>query len=108
MSRNTWIHAARFADLREGDVVAVDAGGREIALYLIDGEPFATDNRCTHGNARLSEGFLIDHCVECPLHQGQFDVRSGAPLCDPVTDPIRTYPVRRIGEAIEVMIGEAP
>jgi nitrite reductase/ring-hydroxylating ferredoxin subunit len=107
MSLNPWVPAARLSDLREGDVVAVDAGGREIALYLIDGEPFATDNRCSHGDARLSDGFVIDHCVECPLHQGQFDIRTGAPLCAPVTEPIRTYPVRRVGDALEVRVGEA-
>jgi nitrite reductase/ring-hydroxylating ferredoxin subunit len=107
MSLNAWVPAARLSDLREGDVVAVDAGGREIALYLIDGVPFATDNRCTHGDARLSEGFVIDHCIECPLHQGQFDIRSGAPLCDPVTEPIRTYAVRQVGDALEVRLGEA-
>jgi naphthalene 1,2-dioxygenase system ferredoxin subunit len=88
--------------LVEGDVVAADVEGREIALYLVDGTPYATDNLCTHGNARLSEGFVLGECVECPMHQGQFDIRSGQPLCAPVTEPLRTYPVRIVGDSVEV------
>ncbi len=58
------------------------------------GEIFATDNVCTHGQARLCEGFLEGHEIECPLHQGRFDIRTGRALCAPVTAPIRSYPVR--------------
>jgi naphthalene 1,2-dioxygenase system ferredoxin subunit len=108
MSQDTWVPAAPFSALREGDVIAVDVAGRDVALYLVGGEVFATDDTCTHGAARLSEGFVIDHCVECPLHQGQFDLRTGAPLCDPVTEPIRTYPVRRTGDLVEVRIEDEP
>jgi naphthalene 1,2-dioxygenase system ferredoxin subunit len=57
-------------------------------------EVFATDNLCTHGPGRLSNGFLLDHEIECPLHQGRFDVRSGQATCEPATDALRTYPVR--------------
>lgn len=82
-------------EVRESDVVGVIADdGREYAVYQVEGEIFVTDNGCTHGQARLSEGFLIDHCIECPFHQGQFDVRTGQPMCEPVTEAIRSYPVR--------------
>lgn len=99
-----WVRAADRADLREGDVVGAQVEGREIALYLVEGQPFATDDLCTHGNARLSEGFLMDECIECPLHQGQFDIRTGAPLCDPVTEPIRVYPARFIGDELQIAL----
>jgi naphthalene 1,2-dioxygenase ferredoxin component len=102
MSERRWVKAAGREELVEGDVVAVDVEGREIALYLVDGAAFATDNLCTHGNARLSEGFVLGDCIECPMHQGQFDIKSGAPLCAPVTEPLKTYPVRIHGDAVEV------
>jgi naphthalene 1,2-dioxygenase ferredoxin component len=89
-----WIDAAARADVPEGDVVGVQAGGRDIALYEVDGEVFATDNLCTHGHARLSDGFLEGKEIECPLHQGRFDVCSGAALCAPLTEGIKTYAVR--------------
>ena len=79
---------------RDAGGPAVTAGGREVALYGVDGEVYATDNICTHGQARLCEGFLEGHEIECPLHQGKFDVRTGAPTCAPVTEAIRSYPVK--------------
>ena len=89
-----WIDAAAQDDVPQDDVIAVTAGGLEVALYGVDGEVYATDNVCTHGQARLCEGFLEGHEIECPLHQGKFDVRTGAPTCAPVTEAIRSYPVK--------------
>ena len=102
---DNWVKAAALADLPADDALGVVVGGRELALYQVAGEVFATDNRCTHGNALLSEGFLMDNCIECPLHQGQFDVRTGEPLCAPVTVAIRTYPVMVEGAEILVDLG---
>ena len=99
-----WIDAAAQADVPPDDVIAVSAGGREVALYGVGGDVFATDNICTHGQARLCEGFLEGHEIECPLHQGKFDVRNGTPLCEPVTEPIRSYPVKRDGQRVFLLI----
>ena len=63
-------------------------------LYEVEGEVYATDNLCTHGAARMSDGFLEGREIECPLHQGRFDVCTGKTLCAPLTQDIRTYPVR--------------
>lgn len=93
MSEN-WIDAAGRDDVPEGDVVGIKVAGREIALYEVEGEIYATDNICTHGHARMSDGFLEGREIECPLHQGKFDVCSGKALCAPLTENIRTYPVR--------------
>ncbi|MDO8284113.1 MAG: non-heme iron oxygenase ferredoxin subunit [Rhodoferax sp.] len=91
---DNWIDAVALADVPEGDVMAVQVAGKEIALYEVEGEVFATDNICTHGHARLSDGFLEGKEIECPLHQGKFDVCSGKALCAPLTDNIKTYAVR--------------
>jgi naphthalene 1,2-dioxygenase system ferredoxin subunit len=93
MSEN-WIDAAALADVPEGDVIAMHVGGKEIALYEVEGEVFATDNICTHGHARLSDGFLEGKEIECPLHQGKFDICTGKALCAPLIDNIKTYAVR--------------
>ena len=89
-----WIDAAAFDDVPQGDVIGVVAGGHDIALYGVDGEVYATDNFCTHGHARLCEGFVEGHEIECPLHQGTFDVRTGQPTCAPATEALRSYPVK--------------
>ena len=56
-----WIDAIATDDIPEDDVLGVDIEGKSIALYRVDGEVFATDNLCTHGNARLCDGFLEGH-----------------------------------------------
>ena len=89
-----WIEAAAAADVPDGDVIGCAPAGRNIALYSVEGAIYATDNVCTHAHALLCEGFLEGHEIECPLHQGKFDVRTGKALTPPVTEDIRTYPVR--------------
>jgi naphthalene 1,2-dioxygenase system ferredoxin subunit len=93
MTQN-WIDAVAADAVPEEDVTAVMVAGKEIALYGVDGEVYATDNICTHGHARLCDGFLEGAEIECPLHQGKFDVRSGKAMCAPLTEDIRTYPVK--------------
>ena len=66
----TWIDIASKEDVPEDDVMGIDINTKSIALYQVDGEIFATNNICTHGNARLCDGFLEGHEIECPLHQG--------------------------------------
>jgi naphthalene 1,2-dioxygenase ferredoxin component len=93
MSDN-WMDAAALDDVPEGDVVGVIVQGKQIALYEVEGQIYATDNLCTHGAARMSDGFLEGREIECPLHQGRFDVCTGKAMCSPLTEDIRTYPVR--------------
>ncbi|TCT09423.1 non-heme iron oxygenase ferredoxin subunit [Paralcaligenes ureilyticus] len=77
----------------EDEPASVIVEGHDVAIYRVGEEIFATSNICTHGQARLCEGYLEDYEIECPLHQGRFDVRSGKALCAPVTVDIRVYPV---------------
>ena len=94
MDNLQWIDATAVEEVPEDDVIGVMIGDRDIALYNAGGEIFATDNICTHGHARLCEGFLEGHEIECPLHQGKFDIRTGAPTCAPVNEAIRSYPIK--------------
>jgi naphthalene 1,2-dioxygenase system ferredoxin subunit len=93
MSEN-WIEALALAAVPEGDVTAVNIHGKDIAIYDVEGDIYATDNICTHGHARLSDGFLEGSEIECPLHQGRFDVCTGKALCSPLREDIKIYPVK--------------
>ena len=104
MNDENWIDALAAGTLPTDDVVGVVVAGRDIALYTVGDAVYATDNICTHGQARLCDGFLDGHEIECPLHQGKFDVRDGKPLCEPVTLPLRSYPVRIDGARVYVRI----
>lgn len=89
-----WQDVASPDDFAASNAIAVSAGGRQIAIYLVNGTVFATDNACTHGAALLCDGFLEGYEIECPHHQGRFDVRTGAAICAPATIPLGTYPAR--------------
>ena len=104
MSNTDWTDAAAVDEVPQDDVIGMIIAGRDLALYNAGGEIFATDNTCTHGHARLCEGFLDGHEIECPLHQGKFDVRTGQPTCAPVTEAIRSYPVRIEGGRVFLAI----
>ena len=91
---DSWMDVMALEDVFEGEVMAVNVQGKEIALYEVQGELYATDNLCTHGAARLSDGFFEGREIECPFHQGRFDVCTGKALCAPLTENIRVYPVR--------------
>jgi naphthalene 1,2-dioxygenase system ferredoxin subunit len=89
-----WLDVAARDDIPDDDVIGVDLAGKSLALYGVDGEVYATDNICTHGHARLCDGFLEGHEIECPLHQGRFDIRSGKAMCAPLTEDVKIYPIK--------------
>ncbi|MFT3954682.1 MAG: non-heme iron oxygenase ferredoxin subunit [Piscinibacter sp.] len=100
MNETNWIDAMAADALPADDVIGVEVAGRDIAIYSVGDAVYATDNLCTHGHARLCDGFLDGHLIECPLHQGQFDVRDGQPACTPVTEALRSYPVKIEGRRV--------
>ena len=90
-----WIDVAAEADLFEGAGIAVAPEGQDIAIFkLEDGGVHAINNLCSHGNAKLCEGFVEGHHVECPFHQALFDVRDGSVGCGPATEPVKSWPVK--------------
>lgn len=99
-----WTKVAERTKLEQQSPLAVSVAGEEIALYWLDGEPFATSNTCTHAQAQLSDGFVDGGCIECPIHQAQFDIKTGAVVSGPADDPVKTYPCRVNGNAVEVDI----
>jgi naphthalene 1,2-dioxygenase system ferredoxin subunit len=99
-----WLKAANRGDLGEGDILGVIVSGKEIALYNIDGTLYATDDICSHAYAKLSDGWLDNGEIECPLHAGRFDITTGKATSPPCIDDIKTYPIRLVGEEIQVKV----
>ena len=104
MSAAAWTPVASLDDFAASDVVKVDVAGKEIAIYLVGASVYATANRCTHGDASLCDGFLEGHEIECPHHQGRFDVRTGAALCAPAEVALATYPARLADDRVELQL----
>jgi nitrite reductase/ring-hydroxylating ferredoxin subunit len=80
-------------DIPEGEMLSVKLDGFKLALFhLEDGTICVADNICTHEYAILTDGWLEGCEVECPLHAGRFNVKSGEGLCSPITKNLKTYP----------------
>ena len=106
MTTNTnWTDAAALADLWDGVALAVDAGGHAVALFRVGDTVYANDVICTHGEADLCDGFVDGHEIECPLHQGRFDLRTGGATCAPAVEALKTYPVRIEGGRVYLALG---
>ena len=98
----------RLASLAE---LEVDRGHRvelsddgEVAVALVRSQDgvYATEDRCSHEDYPLSEGWVEDHTLECALHGSRFDLKSGEPDSPPAVRPVRVFPVRL--EAEDVLV----
>lgn len=89
-----WRRAISAGDLRAEGVKGVEIDGVPVALFRLGDEVFATHGVCTHALAFLAEGFVEDGKIECPLHQGTFDIRTGKALCAPLTKNLQTFAVK--------------
>ncbi|MBO2954853.1 anthranilate 1,2-dioxygenase ferredoxin subunit AndAb [Burkholderia pseudomallei] len=99
-----WHTLGALDEFSEDEPAARVFGNKPIAVFRVGDDVFALHDLCTHGHARLSEGFVENGCVECPLHQGLFDLRTGAPKCAPVTQPVRAYPIRIVDGQVEIHV----
>ncbi len=93
MSEN-WVIACATADVDEEDVIRFDHEELSLCIYNTPDGFFATDGMCTHAEQHLEDGIVTGCVIECPLHQGKFDVTNGKALEGPVYDDLKTYPVK--------------
>ena len=101
-----WQRVGPADELDVEDVMPFDFNGREYAIYhTVDGY-FASDGMCTHEAEPLADGIVIDNVIECPLHQGRFDVRSGKALSAPVCVDLQTFPVQIHNSDIYIQISD--
>ncbi|WP_176593419.1 non-heme iron oxygenase ferredoxin subunit [Sphingobium sp. EM0848] len=92
-------------ELNEDEILRAELdNGHGIAVYLLDGEIFATDDLCTHGEASLAEGEIEDGKIVCPYHLGSFDIRTGAPCAAPCSIALKTYAVEIVDGAVHIAL----
>jgi 3-phenylpropionate/trans-cinnamate dioxygenase ferredoxin component len=103
MGVKEWVEAYEADQVEEEDVVRFDHGGRTFAVYRLEGDEYrATDGLCTHERVHLADGLVMDGVIECPKHNGRFDVRTGRAMGAPVCVNLRTYPVKLEGGKVVI------
>ena len=101
-----WVRACAAGDIDNEDLVRFDHGDRSYAVYRSpDDEYFCTDGECTHESVHLADGLVMDYVIECPMHNGQFDYRTGEALRSPVCIDLKTYPVKLESGDVFIDIG---
>lgn len=103
-----WITVAQTSALAPESVIAVRQNGLDLALYRIGEAFYASDNICPHAyNGRMSRGFLEGDTIACPLHGAVFEIKSGRAIDGPNCADLKTFPVRVVGNEIQVEIDPA-
>jgi nitrite reductase (NADH) small subunit/3-phenylpropionate/trans-cinnamate dioxygenase ferredoxin subunit len=97
----------RVGELPEGGSKAIEVGGKLIAVFRVDGQYYAIDEVCPHMGASLSEGEVQNLVVTCPWHGWRFRLADGA-WADNPRIKIGCYPVRVVGDEIQLEIGATP
>lgn len=101
-ARLDFVAVATVGELGDGDRIVLDIGGVAVAVFNIGGQYFAIGDVCSHDEGPLAEGNVDGQSIECPRHGAKFDLASGKALTLPAVVDIPAYPVRVVGEEIQV------
>ena len=101
---SNWIRVCNADEIDEEDLIRFDHDGRTFCVYNTHKGFFATDGHCTHEEQHLEDGLVIGSVIECPLHQGRFDIATGKALSAPVCVDLKTYPVKIDGGVVFITI----
>jgi nitrite reductase/ring-hydroxylating ferredoxin subunit len=99
---------AKVEKIKPGEMRYVEVGEDEEPVCLInfEGDFYALNDCCTHEDASLSDGEIVGDEIECPLHGGAFEIRTGLPANFPVVVPAKMYPVRVVDGIVEIGVQE--
>jgi nitrite reductase/ring-hydroxylating ferredoxin subunit len=89
-------------ELTEDEPRRCERNGATYAVFVVEGNYFVLDDTCSHGPGSLSDGFVEGCEVECPFHQGRFDIRTGQPTAPPCFEPVRSWTVHLVDGRIEI------
>jgi 3-phenylpropionate/trans-cinnamate dioxygenase ferredoxin subunit len=98
---------APVAEFPPGERKLVEAEGKRIVVFNLDGEYFALLDRCPHQGGSLCAGVLTGHVesstpgeyhysrrgemIRCPWHYWEFDIRTGKSWFDPKRVQVRQF-----------------
>lgn len=101
-----WVDVCAVDAVDREDVTRFDHATRTFAVFRTrDDRWFATDGECTHGQAHLAEGYVEGTTIECPKHNGRFDLCTGRAKGTPVTQDLAVHPVRVEGGRVQLFVG---
>ena len=97
-----WLDLITADELEKDWVTPATLGKRQFAVYQTGGEIYVTHGKCSHAGAELCDGYFDGYLIECPLHQGCFDIRSGKAVSAPAVRPIKCYECRIVDGVVQI------
>jgi nitrite reductase (NADH) small subunit len=77
------IRVASLSELLWEKMKIADAGGKQIALFGVNGTVYALNNACPHAGFSLGEGDISEEWVICPGHSFYYNLKTGECQNDP-------------------------
>ena len=89
-----WLFVKETDNIEVEDIIRFDHNNKTFCIYRLEDGYYATDGICSHESVHLEEGLVMDNEIECPMHQGIFDIKTGKALSPPACEDLKTYPVK--------------
>ncbi|MFP3189821.1 MAG: non-heme iron oxygenase ferredoxin subunit [Thermoproteota archaeon] len=89
-----WIKLCDIKELEDNEIHAFDIENRHIIAFIKDRRVHALDGYCTHEEADLKDGFLLEDVIICPLHLSQFNIFTGEVVNPPAEKPLKVYNIK--------------
>ena len=102
-----WHDVGASADVSEDMPLTTKLGDKEIGVYRLKGQYYALEDVCPHAYALLSQGFVEDGVVECPLHAARFEINGGKCLNEMGQRDLRCFPVKVEADRVWVQVPQA-
>lgn len=99
-----WLFVCESEKIEIEDIIRFDHKDKTYCIYYIEDGWYATDGMCTHEAVHLEEGLVMDDEIECPMHQGIFNIKSGKAISPPACEDLKTYPVKVIDKKVYIQI----
>jgi len=97
-----FVEIAPISEVSAGERLFIEAAGRSIVIFNLAGIYYAIGDICSHDNGPVGDGEIEEHEIICPRHGARFDIRTGKATSLPAVVDIPSYPVRVVGDMIEI------
>ncbi len=89
-----WVYVCLKNEIDFEDLKRFDYKDSTYCIYHLKDGFFATDGICTHEEVHLEDGLVINDEIECPMHQGVFNIKTGEVIQDPPCKNLNTYKIK--------------
>ena len=101
-----WLEIASTISILDGEykITQIPDTNLEVAVFNINNQFFAIENRCPHQNLPLADGPIAEHNITCPFHGAVFSLVTGEVKVQPenTCDNLTIFPVKIENNIIKI------